>query len=271
MRTTAPIIFAMALAASHLTLSGCDDPVDVDVDTTPPRSTAPTTATAPAAATAPTTTAAGTGGDIEARTAGERLGDVGEMAPDSAYEVLAEAIEAAVKEDAFDDLVERFADNDRGRFSGVAGADFQPLNNAARGLRDAYRSKYGRDFDIDKPAAALRAVVSLQPKGSTQDKQFLTARVQPKQANVPVYDITMVKDATWHIDIPDNYDAQSLRQELVRHLGMIGQGESAWPADHAAAQRLVAYHVLAALANSRVGGIESDAPGTSAAQGVQNN
>ena len=264
MRTTAPIIFAMALATSHLTISGCDGRDEVHVNTPAPSPTTPTTTTAP------TTTAAGTGGDAEARTAGERVGDVGEMMPDSAYEVLSEAIEAAVTEGGFDDLVERFADNDRRRFSGVAGADFQPLDNATRGVRDAYRSKYGRDFDIDQPAAALRPLVSLQPKGNTQDKQFLTARVQPKQANVPAYDITMVKDVTWHIDIPDNYDAQSLRQELVRHLGMIGQGNSPWPADHAEAQRLVAYHVLAALANSRVGGIESDAPGTSAAQAVQN-
>ena len=266
MRNTVPIVFAMALAASHLTIGGCDDRGDADLNTTPPRTTPPATATAPAATAAPTAAAGG----AEARTAGERVGDVGELMPDSVYEVLAEATEAAVKEGAFDDLVERFAQNDRGRFSGVAGADFQPLNDAARGLRDAYRGKYGGDFDIDQPATVLRPLVDLQPKGDTQDKQFLTARVQPKQPNVPVYDITMVKDVTWHIDIPDNYDAQSLRQELVRHLGMIGQGSSAWPADKAEAQRLVAYHVLAALANSRVGGVESDAPGTSGAQGVRN-
>ena len=268
MKTATPIVFAMALAVSHLTISGCDDGEEIDVNTTAPRPTTPATATAPA--TAPTTAAALRGGDAEARTAGERVGDVGELVPDSVYEVLAEAIEAAVKDGAFDDLVERFAENDRGRFSGIAGADFQPLNDATRSLRDAYRGKYGGDFNIDQPAAVLRPLVNLQPKGDTQDKQFLTARVQPKQANVPPYDITMVKDVTWHIDIPDNYDAQSLRQELVQHLGRIGQGNSQWPADRAEAQRLVAYHVLAALANSRVGGVESDAPGTSGAQAVPN-
>ena len=254
MRKTAPIIFAMALAASHLSISGCEDR---EPDVAAPART-------------PVVTADGPGVDVDARTAGER-GGVGAMAPDGAYEVLGETVEAAVTEGGFDDLVERLADNDRGRFSNIAGADFQPLNNAVRSVREAYRAKYGREFDIDKPAAMLRDVVNLQPKGATEDKKFLTVRIQPKRPNVPVYDITMVKDGDWRIDVPDNYDAQSLRQELVIHLGRIGQGDSAWPADYAEAQRLIAYHVLAAVANSRVGGIESDAPGSSAAQGVQNN
>lgn len=256
MQKATPIVFAASLSAGLLLTAGCEDRTET-VDTTAPPVVAPAADAREGADTA--------------RTAGERAGDVGEMIPDSVYEVLAEATEAAVKEGTFSDLVERFAANDRGRFANVGDAELQPLNSAARTIAGAYQGKYGGDFNIEQPAAVFRPLVNLQPKGKTDDRMFLRVELQPKRQNVPPYDITMIKDTTWHIDIPDNYDAASLRQELVQHLGRIGQGSEAWPADKVEAQRLVAYHVLAALANSRVGGIESDAPGTSNAQATPNN
>lgn len=242
MRKTALLILNAGLVCGGVAMVGCDrDEPDADVDVT-----------------ANTTPATRTDGAL---TEGERVGDVGEMIPDSVYEVLAEATEAAVKDGGFDDLVERFAENDRARFAGIAEADFAPLDNAAKPLREAYEGKYGGDFDINDPKGVFRGLVTLQPKGATDDKRYLRVKFESAPADAPPYDIMMVKDVNWHIDIADHYDRESLRDELVRHLGRVGKGGSAWPADKLAAQRLVAYHVLAALANSRVGGIEQDTPG----------
>lgn len=232
-------------AAIGLTVAGCDDAAD----TSAVNQAAPATMTAPAPG-------------AEARTAGERIGDVGEMFPDSIYEVLAEATEAAVAEGGFDDLVERFAANDRGRFAGIADADFQPLNDAARPVRNAYEAKYGEAFDINDPKAVFRPLVNIKPSGETDDKMIARVLMQPKVQgqNLPPYDITMVKDVTWKLDIRDDYDRESLRMELVSQLSEVTRGQDNWPGDKLDGQRLVAYRVLSALANSVVGGIESDTP-----------
>lgn len=251
MQMRKPILTVLTAAAvsvgGGLAGAGCDRDDDVAVNTNPP-------ATTPSG-----------GGEVEPRTAGERVGDVGEVMPDSIYEVLAEATEAAVTPNGFDDLVERLAENDQGRFAGIAEADFKPLDDRVNPLRAAYKGKYGLDFDINDPAAVFRPLVNIQPAGTTGDKQFARVTIQPKASaagkKLAPYDITMIKDDSWHIDVPENYDRESLRSELVTHLGMVGQGtgENAWPADKLEAQRLVAYHVLAALANSAVGGATEDA------------
>lgn len=105
-----------------------------------------------------------------------------------------------------------------------------------------------------------------KPNGKTDDKQFARVVMQPKVQgyDLPPYDVTMVKDVTWKINIRDDYDRESLRQELVSQLSKVTQGKDSWPGEKVDGQRLVAYRVLAALANSIVGGIEGDTPpGTS--------
>ena len=229
----------VAIAALGFAAAGCDD----GVDTTTVNPTAP---------------AAGAGTDAGARTAG----DVGDGFAEGIYGVLAEATEAAVTDNGFDDLVERFAANDRGRFAGIADADFKPLNDAVRPALNAYKAKYGEDFDINDPRAVFAPLVNVQPKNTTGDTQTARVVMQPKVQgqNLPPYDLSMVKDGSWKIDIRDDYDRESLRMELVSQLSKITQGQANWPGDKVDGQRVVAYRVLAALSNSIVGGIEADTP-----------
>lgn len=58
--------------------------------------------------------------------------------------------EAALTEGAFDDLVERLVDQDRNRIGkdGFAERNFADLDAKVRQLREAYKAKYGADFEV---------------------------------------------------------------------------------------------------------------------------
>ncbi len=71
---------------------------------------------------------------------------------ENALGVLETSTEAAVTEDGFDDLVERFVDADRNRIgASMPTADqITKLNQVTADIRTAWQAKYGSEFDINK-------------------------------------------------------------------------------------------------------------------------
>ncbi len=65
---------------------------------------------------------------------------------------LASAISAALTEDGFDDMVERFVDQDRNRI-GEADLNYDRFNAAVRAFRENWRNKYGGDFKFERDQA----------------------------------------------------------------------------------------------------------------------
>lgn len=79
-------------------------------------------------------------------------------------------IEASLTNDGFDDVVERFVDADRNRFGkdGATERKYDDLNALAQSLRTIWRTKYGKDFEID-PEKSLTHVATLV--GEIEDPQ----------------------------------------------------------------------------------------------------
>jgi len=53
----------------------------------------------------------------------------------------------------------------------------------------------------------------------------------------------------WRIDIPDNYSAQQLHDNLLKHLTSFNEQKDQWPNDPNEAYRAAAHHVLTAVMN----------------------
>jgi hypothetical protein len=70
---------------------------------------------------------------------------------DDMTETLKEATQAMVTKDAFNDLVERFVDQDRNRLGKQkSDENMDKLNGRVAQIQKAYKDKYGKDFDIDQ-------------------------------------------------------------------------------------------------------------------------
>jgi len=100
-------------------------------------------------ATQPSDRTSGMTGD---RMSGDRTSGT-DMAPDAKgiRNTIADATEAAVKKDGFDNLVRRFVDADRDRISknNLTRADWDKLNGRIDQFRKDWKAKYNQDFGVD--------------------------------------------------------------------------------------------------------------------------
>ena len=88
------------------------------------------------------------------------------QAPDAEgiRDVLASATEAAFTPGGFDDLVERLVDADRNRIGKAMPSDddLKSHNDAIKSFRDAWKAKYGKDFDIDNEELVFNETFQIQ-------------------------------------------------------------------------------------------------------------
>jgi len=94
--------------------------------------------------------------------------------------------------------------------------------------------------------------------GTAQGMNMATAII-PQGQGLPQVNVNLVRESgdRWCIDLPDSVDAQQLQDNLVRHLTMINQDKSSWPADANDAYLLVSHHVMAALTDTNTGSSSS--------------
>ncbi len=71
----------------------------------------------------------------------------------------------------------------------------------------------------------------------------------PSAMGLPEVNCSMIKEHVtgWHFDVPNNITGQQLHDNLVKHLSMIVDHESEWPADVNTAYELVGHHVIEAV------------------------
>lgn len=95
--------------------------------------------------------------------------------------------EAAVTKDGFDDLIERLVDQDRNRIGANRFAEkkFDDLNAKADQLRQAWKAKYGKDFEIH-PSDAFAMVQVIQ--GEVQEPAALAGNWPVKAASASASD-----------------------------------------------------------------------------------
>lgn len=89
--------------------------------------------------------------------AGEGL-DGTAAAPDAEgiRDVLAQVAEASLTKNGLDDVVERFVDADRNRIGDAIKKNDADYNNLVAQFRDAWKAKYGQDFDITNEEAVFK-------------------------------------------------------------------------------------------------------------------
>jgi len=70
----------------------------------------------------------------------------------------------------------------------------------------------------------------------------------PSEGNDPALDISLISEVEgWRIDLPNTRTSQQLHDDLLKHLTMVGDDPSKWPADQTKAKRFIAYHVMQAV------------------------
>jgi len=182
----------------------------------------------------------------DAQTAAAQTGGE-ELDPRPVYDLLAEAVEAAVKVDTFDDLAERFTEPDRKRLGRVPD---DALNAQTSALQDAWKQRFDGEFNIIDSAANFKPMTRierLQPAGDGHERARVV--VQPREANQKPYELVLVReDKKWRIDLPDDVDREKLQDALAQRLGALKQQSAKWATDEIPAHRDVAYEALSAMA-----------------------
>jgi hypothetical protein len=205
-------------------------------------------------------------------------------------ETLREVTDAALTKGGFDDLVERFVDADRNRLGkdNFPGKDHPQLDGRIAQFQKDWESKYNQAFKIkDKEAvfnmAFARIIQSEVPEGArlagekqttvTESGKTVARDENNKVAGgntnrepgrniatvtiaashgLPEINVPMVHEFPdrWKIDVPDDYSAQQLHDNLLKHLTMADEQRAQWPGDANEAYRIVSHHVLAAIMNA---------------------
>jgi hypothetical protein len=102
------------------------------------------------------------------------------------------------------------------------------------------------DNAVDRPGSQGPA----EKANSAPGRYMAVANILPSHGE-PAVTLNLINEGTitraWHIDIPDNIDAQKLHDNLLKHLTMVDEQNGSWPADINEAYRMVSHHVLMAI------------------------
>jgi len=91
---------------------------------------------------------------------------------------------------------------------------------------------------------------SMNKQARHANENMATVAVQASHG-LPEVVVPMIHEFpdSWKIDVPDNFTAQQLRDNLLKHLTMADEQKDQWPSDPNEAYRLVSHHVLMAIMN----------------------
>ncbi len=161
------------------------------------------------------------------------------------YDLLGETVEAAVKVDTFDDLIERFSKEDRKRLGRVAN---DALNAQTTALRDAWKARFEGEFNIIDTEANFEPMTRIeraQPAGDGNDRARVV--VQPREPSQRPFELVLVReDEKWRIDLPDGVDRQKLQDTLVQRLDALKQQTPKWT-EELQGHRDIAFEALSAM------------------------
>jgi hypothetical protein len=214
--------------------------------------------------------------------------DAGKDDHDAILKPIATATEAALTKNGFDDVIERLVDQDRNRLGkeGATKQKYDDLNAKAQALRDAFKNKYGRDFDVSRKDALTHvatiagdiqdpqqvasawpvpAVVAApgeavpaaeQQKGTTpadKDSNIEKGRdvaiaTIPASRDLPAVHVSLIQEAGgWKIDLPNNISGQQIHDNLLKRLTQVYDMQAQWPADPNAAELAITHRVMLGL------------------------
>ena len=195
-------------------------------------------------------------------------GEATDAAPDaeSIRDTVASATEAAITDDGFDDMVERFVDADRNRIGEYLddNDDFTALNEKAKAFRDQFQAKYDAEFDIADEGAvysdqfatirqselqARQAAATDDPDANREEGRNVATVMIAKSHGLPQLTVNMIHEMpdSWRIDLPDTVTGKQLHDNLSKALDDLTANQDKWPGDKVEAQRYVTHRLLLAI------------------------
>lgn len=207
-------------------------------------------------------------------TAGLQTGVEGtQAAPDAEgiRDTVASATEAALSEDGFDDMVERFVDADRNRLGDFIDnrENFDDLNQKAQAVRDLYQQKFDAEFDIEDEASvysdrfatirqgeigqARQAAGADDPDANRDEGRNVAGVMIAESHGLPQLTVNMIHEMpdSWKIDIPDAVTGQQLYTNLSKALDDLANNKDKWPQEQADAQRYITHNLMMAIHGDR--------------------
>jgi hypothetical protein len=233
------VLVALGVAA----LVGCEREASVDAGPRAQDQAPASDKKAPTPRDVADVTAAPNDGDAQTAAAAQAGGP--ELDPRPVYDLLAETVEAAVKVDTFDDLKERFAEDDRKRLGRVPK---DALNAQTTALRDAWKARFEEEFNIIDSAASFKLMTRVERLAAAGETERARVVVQPREPGQRPFALALVReDEKWRIDLPDGVDRQKLQDTLAQRLDGLKQQAATWT-EHVQAHRDVAFQALSAMA-----------------------
>lgn len=216
-----------------------------------------------------------------AQTAGEKIKNAAQPTADQAIKetrsTLRSTVEAALKRDNVNDVVDNFAKADRDRIGKIDKSTLGDLNTAIDSFNGAWKAKYNQDFKLsDKEQLVFGTPVEIKVGDAGDNARLAADKASPtdatanpndKSANnatsvsfpaahgAPAINLHLVNEGTitnsFKIDVRDSLDGNRLRDNLVKHINDVTGMKDQWPSDANEAYRTVAQHVLAAVADAK--------------------
>ena len=189
---------------------------------------------------------------------------------------LAKVDAEALDKNNLDDLIDYFTTDAKDRIKKSATYDQNygdKLDGRIEQINQAWKQKYGHEFKLKKPNDVLGDEFATIQQGVVGKDADLTSMVEQDASDSKIEDgrsiaiVTVKADHglselkvplihelpdSWRINVPGDLDAAKLRQNLTDHLTALGDHVADWPADEAAADRIVTHHVLMAVLNKPV-------------------
>lgn len=203
--------------------------------------------------------------------------------------LLANVTNDALSKGDMDSLIGCFVDADRNRLKddlkNSNDDDYgKKLDGRIEQIQQAWKSKYGNDFDLNKPQQVFTdAFVSIQQGKIGSDAQLASEVMKNSQdapsngnnnangnsagdenlengRSIAVVDVKASHGApelkvplihempdSWKINVPDGLTGQKLRQNLLNQLTACGEVSNQWPTNETEAYRAISHHVLMAV------------------------
>jgi len=204
---------------------------------------------------------------------------------DEMRKTVVQVTQAAVTKGGFDDLVERFVDQDRNRIGEYAESNFKDLDGRIDQIQRVWHQKYNQDFDMDAakvlasaqavegeiidPVALLRnwpvSVTGEAQQAKSNPNENANSEDTKDNGNIekgrevgvlrlmadsklPILDVSLIDEAGgWKIDLPNSRTGKNLHDDLLTHLTYLGEHTDQWPSNVDDAYRMFAHHVMMAV------------------------
>ena len=99
-----------------------------------------------------------------------------------------------------------------------------------------------------QPAAGKQVDEDTRTQGNIEKGRDVAIVRLPSEGNDPALDVSLIGEIEgWRIDLPNDRTSKMIHDDLLKHLTMVGDDPSKWPADQTKAKRFMAYHVMQAV------------------------